>query len=59
MFGEKTPKTSHAKFSVEFNDFPVQTRPVFGAVRQSLHITVCEKVFGPVSYTHLTLPTKA
>ena len=40
------PKTSLTKYSVEFNDLAVQTRPhpntVFKAVNQTLHITVCE-----------------
>ena len=32
-----------AKYSVEFNNFP---NTVFETVRQTLHITVCEKVCG-------------
>ena len=53
LFGEFNeagkPKTSLAKYSVEFNHFAVPQRPhqrtVFEAVRQSytLHITVCKK----------------
>ena len=46
------PKTSLTKYSIEFNDLAVQKRPheephehrkpFFEAVRQTLHITVCE-----------------
>ena len=43
-------KTSLAKYSIKFNDFAVQNasalKKVFEAVRQTLHITVCEKVCG-------------
>ena len=54
MFGELNEatqlKSSLAKYSIEFNDLAVQMRPhrigVFEAVRQTLHITVCEKVCG-------------
>ena len=54
MLGEfnkaRKEKTSLAKYSIEFNDFTVQTRPhrntVFGDIRETLHITVCEKVCG-------------
>ena len=57
MFGEFNEatqlKTSLAKYSVEFNDLAVQMRPhriyVFEAVRQTLYITVCEKVCGQTS----------
>ena len=52
MFGEFNEaaqlKTSLAKYSIEFNELAVQTRPhritVFEIVRQILHITVGEKV---------------
>ena len=41
------PKASLAKYSVKFNDFAVQMRPlrktVFEAVRQTFHINVCQK----------------
>ena len=54
MFGEFNEaaqlKTSLAKYSIEFNDFSrtiaSTLKSVFEAVRQTLHITVCEKVCG-------------
>ena len=52
MFGEFTEpsqlKTSLAKYSIEFNDLAVQasSNSVFEAIRQTLHIVVCEKVCG-------------
>ena len=55
MFGEFNEatqlKTSLAKNSIKLNDLVVQMRPhrifiIFEAVRQTLHITVCEKVCG-------------
>ena len=44
-------KTSLAKNSIEFNDFTnaSASNSVFEAVRQTLHITVCEKVCGQTS----------
>ena len=54
MFGEFNeaahPKTSLAKYSIEFNFFGCTnasaSNSVFEAVRQTLHITVCEKSVG-------------
>ena len=54
MFGEfnetAQPKTSLAKYSIEFNLFSCTnasaSNSVFEAVRQTLHITVCEMVCG-------------
>ena len=43
------PKTSLAKYSIEFNDLAVDAsapNSVFEAIRQTLHIVVCEKVCG-------------
>ena len=60
MFGEFNEatqlKTSLAKNSIKFNDFSgtnaSASNSVFEAVRQTLHITICEKVCGQ---TRLTL----
>ena len=59
MFGEFNEatqlKTSLAQNLIEFNDLAVQMRPhriayeAYEAVRQTLHITVCEKVCGQTS----------
>ena len=54
MFGEcneaAQPKTSLTKYWIEFNDLALQMRPhriaYLRLVRQTLHITVCEKVCG-------------
>ena len=41
------PKTPFAKYSIEFNAYKcVASNSVFEAVRQTLHITLCEKVYG-------------
>ena len=64
MFGEFNEvthlKTSLAKYSIEFNDLAVQIGPhrialVFEAVRQTLHITVCENVCGQTTIYHVRL----
>ena len=58
MFGEFNEaaqlETSRAKYSIEFNDSGTNasaSNSVFEAVRQTLHITVCEKVCGQTSIT--------
>ena len=51
MFGEfneaAQPKTSLAKYSIEFNDLAVPTRPHrMPFLRQTVHITVCGRSVG-------------
>ena len=50
-FNEATqPKTSLAKYSIEFNDVATPNT-VFEAVRQTLHITVYEKICRQTNYS--------
>ena len=49
------PKTPFAKYSIEFNAYKcVASNSVFEAVRQTLHITVFEKVCGQTKCNRLT-----
>ena len=51
MFDEKTPKTSHAKFSVEFNDFAVQTRPVLRLLDRAYTLLYVKRSLGRLGYS--------